>query len=148
LGVRHEITYEAQAAIELEQLSQTCRGTNVAPYPFAIDATDGVAQVRVAALFDALLEDILAGRPDAESALRFHHTIAEMIHQVCAHIRATTALETVVLSGGVLQNRLLIELAVPRLRASGFTVLLNHQVPCNDGGVSLGQAVLAHFREI
>ncbi len=147
LGVRHEITYEAQAAIELEQLAQTRRGANVAPYPFAIDemGEGGVAQVRVAALFDALLEDILAGRPDAESALRFHHTITEMIYQVCAHIRAATALETVVLSGGVLQNRLLIELAVPRLCASGFTVLLNHQVPCNDGGVSLGQAVLTHF---
>jgi hydrogenase maturation protein HypF len=149
LGVRHEITYEAQAAIELEQLAQTRRGATVAPYPFAItqdgEGEDGVAQVRVAALFDALLEDILAGRPDAESALRFHHTVAEMIHQVCARIRAATALETVVLSGGVLQNRLLIELTAPRLRASGFTVLLNHHVPCNDGGVSLGQAVLTHF---
>jgi hydrogenase maturation protein HypF len=148
LGVRHEITYEAQAAIELEQLAQTHRGATVAPYPFDIDETDGVAHVRVAALFDALLDDVLSGRPDAESALRFHHTIAEMIHRVCTHIRAATALETVVLSGGVLQNRLLIELAVPRLRASGFTVLLNHHVPCNDGGVSLGQAVLTHFNEI
>jgi hydrogenase maturation protein HypF len=58
---------------------------------------------------------------------------------------AATGLGTVALSGGCFQNRLLLELAVPRLEAAGFRVLLHRQVPCNDGGISLGQAALAHF---
>jgi hydrogenase maturation protein HypF len=60
-------------------------------------------------------------------------------------LRDESGVETVALSGGCFQNRLLLELAVPRLEAEGFRVLLHRQVPCNDGGVALGQAVLAGF---
>ncbi|RLC89899.1 MAG: hypothetical protein DRI79_05885, partial [Chloroflexi bacterium] len=64
---------------------------------------------------------------------------------VCERIARETGLRTVALSGGCFQNRLLLALVVPRLRDAGFRVLLHRQVPCNDGGISLGQAVIAHF---
>ena len=98
--------------------------------------------VRVAALFDALLGDIEHGIPVPDIALRFHITVAQMIVAVSERLRASTGLTTVAMSGGVFQNRLLLQLAVPRLQNAGFDVLLHRHVPCNDGCVSLGQAVL------
>ena len=140
LGVCQTTTYEAQAAIELEQVAVGHVGN--APYDFDVEGVDGLQVVRVAALFDALLADIERGTPVSEVALRFHATVARMIVAVCARIRAATGVATVALSGGVFQNRLLLQLAVPLLERGGFDVLLHRQVPCNDGGVSLGQAVL------
>ena len=69
--------------------------------------------------------------------------MAEMILAVCQQISGESGLRTVALSGGCFQNRLLLALVVPRLEQAGFRVLLHQQVPCNDGGISLGQAVLA-----
>jgi hydrogenase maturation protein HypF len=69
--------------------------------------------------------------------------MAEIIVATCHHVAKETGPRTVALSGGCFQNRLLLELAVPALEAAGFRVLLHRQVPCNDGGISLGQAVLA-----
>jgi hydrogenase maturation protein HypF len=80
-----------------------------------------------------------------EMAWRFHQTVAQMTAEVCERIAADTGLRTVALSGGCYQNRLLLSLTVPALEAAGFRVLLHRQVPCNDGGLSLGQAVIAHF---
>jgi len=101
--------------------------------------------VRLAALFDALLADVETGQATGEIAWRFHATVAQMIVRVCERIRAETGIAVVALSGGVFQNRLLLQLAIPRLQETGFEVLLHRHVPCNDGGVSLGQAVIAHF---
>ena len=83
--------------------------------------------------------------PPARIAWRFHCTIAHMIEQVCCHLAGESGVSTVALSGGCFQNRLLVGLAVPDLERAGLRVLLHRQVPCNDGGVSLGQAVLANF---
>jgi hydrogenase maturation protein HypF len=80
-------------------------------------------------------------------AYRFHLTTAELIQVMCERIAEDTGLRTVALSGGCFQNRLLLSLAVPRLRERGFRVLLHRQVPCNDGGISLGQAVIANFTD-
>ena len=67
-----------------------------------------------------------------------------MIRAMCERIAYETGLHTVALSGGCFQNRLLLAMVVPRLREMGFSVLLHRHVPCNDGGISLGQAVIAH----
>ncbi|MGD8490501.1 MAG: hypothetical protein PVI68_15930, partial [Anaerolineae bacterium] len=75
----------------------------------------------------------------------FHRTLAALLVVVCERLAADGGPRTVALSGGCFQNRLLLALAVPALERAGFRVLLHRQVPCNDGGVSLGQAVLAHF---
>ncbi len=68
-----------------------------------------------------------------------------MISQMCQIISGKTGITQVVLSGGVFQNRLLLREAARLLEANGFTVFTHHQVPCNDGGISLGQAVIANF---
>ena len=72
-------------------------------------------------------------------------TMAQLVTEVCGHIARETGVQTVALTGGCFQNRLLLGLCVPRLEAAGFRVLLHRQVPCNDGGLSLGQATLAHY---
>ena len=74
----------------------------------------------------------------------FHRTMATLIVDMCHRIRGDTGLETVALSGGCFQNRLLFGQTVAGLRESGFRVLVHHQVPTNDGGLSLGQAVIAN----
>jgi len=150
LGFNHEATYEAQAAIQLETAAlkrhSAAHFTDVPAYPFDIEPQpDGVLIVRAATLLDAILADIGRGVDRDVIALRFHAASADMLTRVCERLRAASGLQTVTLSGGVFQNRLLLALALSRLRAAGFTVLIHHQAPCNDGGVSLGQAVLAHF---
>lgn len=149
LGIRERITYEAQAAIELEmaaQIPDLQSPVSNSGYPFDIvDDGDGVAVIRLRKLFDALLAERREGVVTGEMAFRFHVTVAEMMRETCEHIARETGLRTVALSGGCFQNRLLIALVVPRLRELGLRVLVHRQVPCNDGGISLGQAVIAHF---
>jgi len=89
--------------------------------------------------------DVERGVPAAEVGWRFHCTVTQMIVQVCQAIAEETGLRTVALSGGCFQNRILLRLAVPMLQSAGLNVLLHRQVPCNDGGLSLGQATIAHF---
>ncbi len=157
LGVCRETSYEAQAAIELEMLAWD-GGASSTAYGFERKVT-GVPQawghppvsversrvLRLAPLFAGILADLAAGVPVVEIAARFHRTAAEMILGMCLALADETGLRRVALSGGCFQNRLLLELTVPRLRGAGLQVLLHRQVPCNDGGVALGQAVVAHF---
>ena len=147
LGICHTATYEAQAAIELEQAATGARDliSRAAPYPFGLEEAGDGLMVRLEPLLAALLEEMQRETPVPEIAHRFHVTVAQMIEQVCRQIREQTGIQTVALSGGCFQNRLLLELAVPLLEQAGFRVLLHRQVPCNDGGVSLGQAVMAGF---
>ncbi|MFH1084417.1 MAG: carbamoyltransferase HypF [Chloroflexota bacterium] len=159
LGVCREASYEAQAAIELEQLALTWDGAGDQPYPYAWEdlpgcqswgrsplGLDGHRELRLAPLWAALLEDLTQGQPTAQMAWRFHATVAQLVADTCAHLRALTSLDTVALSGGCFQNRLLLGLLLPRLAGLGLRVLTHRQVPCNDGGVALGQAVIAHYR--
>lgn len=76
---------------------------------------------------------------------RFHNTVAAFAVHMCRRLRSDTGVDQVALSGGVLQNRRLFRQMHAALLAEGFTVLTHSQVPCNDGGVSLGQAVVASF---
>lgn len=139
LEVCTRVSYEGQAAVALEMQAE--EGEPDAAYPFVADG--GI--IRLRPLFEALLADRERGVPVAEMAWRFHVTVAEMIRVCCERIAAETGLRTVALSGGCFQNRLLLALTVPRLERAGLRVLVHRQVPCNDGGVSLGQAVIAHF---
>jgi hydrogenase maturation protein HypF len=145
LDVRRDATYEAQAAMELEQRAAIHRAP-YAPYPFSLADHEGTFHIRVAALFDALLDDAARGTPVPAIARRFHDTVAEMILRGGVRLRDQTGINTIALSGGVFQNRLLLELVVPRLRAADFDVLLHSQVPPNDGGISLGQAAIANAK--
>jgi len=144
LGVRDEITYEGQAAIELEQLADpgetgTYRaGIETAP----VEAGDPFL-VRGADLIAAAAIDRALGVPAELIAARFHNGVAALIEDGCVLLREQHGLTTVALSGGVFQNLLLLDRAVTRLESAGFRVLLHSRVPCNDGGISLGQAVVA-----
>jgi hydrogenase maturation protein HypF len=152
-GVRQRVSYEAQAAIELEMLStqrasSPQNGDDWPVYPYDLEDGDDGAVIRLPRLIRAIRADLAAGISTAEIGLRFHQTMAALVESVCRRIAAETGLKTVTLSGGCFQNRLFLALTVPRLERAGFHVLLHCQVPCNDGGLSLGQAALAHFAGI
>jgi hydrogenase maturation protein HypF len=147
LGVRDTVSYEGQAAIELEQRADPGeRGA----YHAAIDAPtdpDTPFGVRGADLVRAAVADLTAGVPEATIAARFHNGVAALIETGCVLLREAHGLDAVALSGGVFQNLLLLERAVGRLEGRGFRVLTHSRVPCNDGGISFGQAVVAAARD-
>jgi len=146
IGIRGEIDYEGQAAVELEMAAYEGIGkAGDKGYPYSIIESDGVNTVRLKELFSAIVEDLYQGVSKATVSARFHDTIAHMIFDICRLIARNTSINQVALSGGVFQNRLLIRKVVPLLESAGFSVLVHKQVPCNDGGISLGQAVIANF---
>jgi len=129
LGIRDRVTYEGQAAIELEQLAGS---TPAAPYPWRFGSG--------AALIASLHDDLAAGRPRAELAAAFHETVAAAAAAACAEAGEP---RTVVLSGGSFQNLRLLASTRRRLDELGFRVLTHRLVPPNDGGISYGQAAVA-----
>ena len=145
-GIRGIIEYEAQAAIDLEMLAYIA-ADETGPYPFSLTQHDGTSVIRLHDLFIGIIKDILNKIPEAVIAARFHNTIAQMILEVCHSISAKTGIKKVALSGGVFQNRLLLRKTVPLLESAGFEVYTHRQVPCNDGGISLGQVVIANSHE-
>lgn len=138
-GVRQRVNYEAQAAIEFEAAADP---NEPAAYPFELRGE--VLDPRPAIL--ALLADCAANVSLAAVSARFHNGLAQAARQVCARLRAESGLTTVVLSGGVWQNMLLLERTVAALAADGFAVHVHRQVPANDGGLALGQALIAAVR--
>jgi hydrogenase maturation protein HypF len=145
LGVRGEIDYEAQAAIELEMLAAATKEAKA--YPFVINSEDGVGIVRLCKLWTALVGDVKSKVQLSEISLKFHKTVAEITAETCQLIAKDSKIKRVALSGGVFQNRLLLKLTIAALQREGFEVLTHRLVPPNDGGLSLGQAVIANFYE-
>jgi hydrogenase maturation protein HypF len=143
LGVRDEIRYEGQAAVELEQ-----RADEAETRGYAAGLADSTPiRIRGADLVRAVVEDLRGGAPVSLVAARFHNGLARTIVAVCDALRARHRLSTVALSGGVFQNVLLTERTVRGLEEIGFRVLTHTRVPCNDGGISFGQAVVAAARD-
>jgi hydrogenase maturation protein HypF len=147
LDVRDAISYEGQAAIELEQLADPDEQTGYRPVVRAGGQPGEPVLADGADLIRAICADLAAGVPRETVAARFHHGVAALIEDCCVEIRDRTSLSAVALSGGVFQNQLLLRQTVDRLEARGFRVLLHERVPCNDGGISLGQAVVAGARD-
>jgi hydrogenase maturation protein HypF len=144
LDIRNEVDYEGQAAIELEMLVSGEREQQRI-YPFEIVKQNGVKVVQLRKLFAGILEDLGRGIPKSEIAASFHHTISQIIVRMCQIFTQETGIRQVALSGGVFQNRLLLMLTRRYLEDVGMNVLTHREVPCNDGGISLGQAVIANF---
>jgi len=138
-GVRQEVNYEAQAAIELEAAVDP---DEEAAYTFAV----GPGLIDPAPVIRAVVHDLRQGLPASRIAGRFHHGVADMVLRVCERLRAGASLNQVALSGGVWQNMTLLQRTADRLRQAGFEVLLHRQVPANDGGLALGQAAVAAWR--
>jgi hydrogenase maturation protein HypF len=143
LGIRDTINYEGQAAVELEQLADP---GEAGVYHAALETGDPF-RVRGGDLVSAVVADLAVGVPREIVAARFQNGVAALIEAGCLLLRERHGLGTVALSGGVFQNLLLLRGAVGRLEARGFRVLLHSRVPCNDGGISLGQAVVAAARD-
>jgi hydrogenase maturation protein HypF len=143
-GVRGSITYEGQAAIELEMISRA----GEQPYPYAIEGgTNGAAPdvVRLAPLLAAVMDDAELGRAPGFIGARLHATLAAIALDLCRRVRVASGLRVAALTGGVFQNRLLTDLCEDALAADGFEVLTGGLVPTNDGGVALGQAAVAGY---
>lgn len=142
LGIcRERVGYEGQAAIELEALAATVPGDR-GGYTFATVAGPGTGVLDPAPLWEPLLTDLRRGVAPAVVAARFHHGLAAGVAGLAAGLAAAHGLDTVALSGGVFQNRLLLEGIAGRLRAAGLAVLTQRDVPANDGGLALGQAAI------
>jgi hydrogenase maturation protein HypF len=146
-GVCGVVDYQAQAAVELEMLAPDEVGkldSNL--YPFSIVEEQECKVVKLGRLISAVAEEVKNRVPVPIISARFHKTMSQIIVQMCQLIAHETRINLVALSGGVFQNRLLLRLTTEALQGGGFQVLTHRLVPCNDGGISLGQAVIANFR--
>jgi hydrogenase maturation protein HypF len=149
LGIcRESISYEGQAAIELEAMASSHGLEQVTPYLLQLHVEAGHYRLDSATLWPTMLEDLRAGRDKAEMAWRFHlglaHSIADMAVEIAHHYQ----LDSIALTGGVFQNKTLFELVSSRLQGSGFRLLTQQQVPANDGGLALGQAAIGAARSL
>ncbi len=140
LGVRHEVSYEAQGAMELEALAASAE--DAGHYSFAFTIGEPFA-IDPAPVWQAMLHDMRNNTPKPVIAARFHRGVAEMIAACCVRARTLTGLTTAGITGGVFQNVLLLRLTTEALERESFHVLVHRIVPPNDGGLALGQATIA-----
>jgi hydrogenase maturation protein HypF len=138
-GLRDRMSYEGQAAMELEGAADPDEDGS---WPCRVVERDGVLVVLAKDIVAALVGDLARGAGAEALAARFHNSVLDMVVDVVKRLRERTGLAEVALSGGCWQNARLLAGAVERLGAEGFAVLTHTQVPANDGGVSLGQAVV------
>jgi hydrogenase maturation protein HypF len=141
LGVRDTVNYEGQAAIELEAIALR---EDAGGYEFEYDEMRGI--IEAASVIRQIAADLLLGVPAEVVSARFHHGVAQMIEYVAGRVRERQRLNRVALSGGVFQNKLLLERTRQLLGASGFEVFTHRRVPSGDGGIALGQAAVANAR--
>jgi hydrogenase maturation protein HypF len=143
LSIRDEVHYEGQAAIELEMVAD--RRMN-GKYPFHIHKDEKPMVIDPTEIIRGIVHDLADGTPSSKISGKFHQTISRFIVETCETIRSKAKLNRVVLSGGVFQNIFLLSLVTEGLKRSGFDIYTHHRVPTNDGGISLGQAVIGHMR--
>ena len=141
VGVRHTVHYEAEAAIELESVARTV--VDVDPYSFALARSDAATVADPAPVIRAVVADLRRAVPAGVIAARFHLGVATLVADLADLERAATGLDVVALSGGVFQNALLLGTSVHLLQERGFTVLRPRLLPPHDGGIALGQILVA-----
>ena len=139
IGLRQEVNFEGQAAIELETIAEDGCAER---YPYGVDG-DGPWEVDFRPAVESIAREISGGAARGRVAAKFHNTLAAATVEVCRRIARETALRRVCLSGGTFQNVRLLGATVAGLRANGLEVFLHAQVPPNDGGIALGQAAIA-----
>jgi hydrogenase maturation protein HypF len=139
LGFAREVTFEGQAAMWLERLASHATAIDTYSFPFIKDELD------FRPLLDGMIRDRLDGRAESEIARAFQRGIAEGLRDAVATLCRTCGVDTLVLSGGVFQNELLLHDLKNLLESEHLQIWTNHTVPSNDGGISLGQAALAAF---
>jgi hydrogenase maturation protein HypF len=137
-GVRQRVNYEGQAAVELEALVDEAEDE---AYSFGLEQN----QIQVRSVIEALIKDVKAGVQKEKISARFHNGLANVVNETVKKIHTDTGIRSVVLSGGVWQNITLLKRSL-RLLDDNFGVHIHREVPTNDGGLSLGQAVIAASR--
>ncbi|MGA5582187.1 carbamoyltransferase HypF [Streptomyces thermodiastaticus] len=145
-GVCHRAGYEAQAALELQAAAAQAWQADSAAYPFAITDRAGLLDCDPAPVLCALQTDLRRGVPAPVLAARFHRGVARAVAEICRRARTATGLTTVALTGGVFANGLLEQECTALLARDGFVVLCHGEVPPNDGGLALGQLMVAAHR--
>jgi hydrogenase maturation protein HypF len=139
IGVRMEISYEAQAAIELEALADE---DELGYYPWRLAGP----VIDMGSVLKAILDDLSQAVPLSVISARFHNTIAQLSLGIAQAIRAAQGIQQVALSGGVWQNLYLLNRTLSLLRQDGFLPLVHHSTPANDECVSLGQAIITAYQ--
>jgi hydrogenase maturation protein HypF len=143
LGVRQQVDYEGQAAIELE--AAAVGNSSRLEYPYQIETKDEIRIIRLAVLVAAIVDDIRSGESLSLMSTKFHNSLLSIMMEIVNRLAAESGIKQVALSGGVFQNQRLFSGAVDRLQEAGLQPILHRQLPGNDGCVSFGQAVVAHF---
>ena len=139
VGLRSQVAFEGQAAMELEMILDD---TESGSYDFSWE-DNGTCRIATTPIIQSVVRDVEKGvSPNAVSA-RFHNTLILLFDQLCCHLRTATGIDRIALSGGVFQNNRLLVGLTAALEKSGFDLLTHRLVPTNDGGLSLGQAVVA-----
>jgi hydrogenase maturation protein HypF len=141
IGIRQEVSYEAQAAIELEMLGRSSCDT--AGYPFTIRRQNGCWQINSSPLFSAIVEDLRKKVPAETISRRFHNGLVETLGALACLLRQEFSINQVCLSGGTFNNLIVFEQLIRKLESHSFEVFTHSQVPSGDGGLSLGQALVA-----
>jgi len=140
---RDRVDCEAQAAIALEQAASASFDHETARYAYQINEKNGCVQLNWQPMWLELLADIQLGKKTGIIAARFHRTIIDALYTTAMSLCRKHRTDRIALSGGVFQNRLITVHLVSALQQAGITVLQHHQVPTHDGGIALGQAVVA-----
>jgi hydrogenase maturation protein HypF len=138
LGVCQTITFEAQAAIALENCLDPAVTSR---YDYQIAEGNGCKVISIQEMWRQVSEDLERGASQGVCSSKFHNTIVDFTLSMCDNLKLKSDINTVALSGGVFQNRFLFNQLRRSLEKSGYNVLIHRQVPSNDGGLALGQAV-------
>jgi hydrogenase maturation protein HypF len=148
IGLRRRISFEGQAAMALEAAAGAEDLRKDERYPYDIPPASGPErQVDLSPIIQAVVSDVIAGMPARDISRRFHGAVIAMFSDLCSAVGKDTGIRTVVLSGGVFQNALVLSGITRDLTARGFHVYAHSRVPANDGGLSLGQALVAAHKQ-
>ena len=142
LDIRHDVSFEGQAAMALEMAAAP---VETGHYELEWSVGD-IRRIQPSPIVRGVVQDRLAGVPPSVISRKFHNTIVRLFTELCCEIRRDTGLCRVVMSGGAFQNLILLEGLSRALTGEGFEVSSHTRVPTNDGGLSLGQAVIAAAR--
>ncbi|MCK5011191.1 MAG: carbamoyltransferase HypF, partial [Deltaproteobacteria bacterium] len=141
LGICEKSTYEGQAAMELEMAKE---GDTEEYYSFLYQQEKGYQTINPSPLIKGVISDIKEGKSSGYISSKFHNSIVTMVVNTCSTLRDNLGLNKVALSGGCFQNTYLLSESIRRLTKKGFEVLYHRKVPTNDGGIALGQALIAN----
>jgi hydrogenase maturation protein HypF len=141
-GIRSETTYDAQAAIELEMSAEI---NKTAGYRFCIKESEGRFIIEPSPVIMEIVEDIKRKTPQGKISYRFHKGISAIITEICKRIKEEKNISIVVLSGGVFQNLLLLDMVYSQLKRAHFYVYTHRLLPTNDGCISTGQAAISLY---